>query len=71
MTIGDLLLGNSGAKIKDDASVLEKVTCNLFLGRNVTSYLKSVPTFKCNGSVTVTSYCYFESNETVTSYLKK
>jgi hypothetical protein len=22
-------------KIKDDASVLEKVTCNLFLGRNV------------------------------------
>jgi hypothetical protein len=62
MTIGDLRLGNSRSKIKDDVSVLEKVTCNLFLGRNVTSYLISV---------TVTSYCYFESNETVTSYLKK
>jgi hypothetical protein len=71
MTIGDLWLGNSRSKMKGDASVLEKVTCNLFLGRNVTSYLKAVTTFKCNGSVTVTSYCYFESNETVTSYLKK
>ncbi len=71
MTLGDLWLGNSRKKIKDDVSVLEKVTCNLFLGRNVTSYLKSVTTFKCNGFVTVTSYCYFESNETVTSYLKK
>ncbi len=72
MTIGYLCLGYSRSKIKDDASVLEKVTCNLFLGRN---YLKvtwnPLPTFKCNGSVTVTSYCYFESNETVTSYLKK
>ncbi len=45
MTIGDLWLGNSRSKIKDDASVLEKVTCNLFLGRNVTSYLKSVTPF--------------------------
>ncbi len=71
MTIGDLWLGNSRLKIKVDVYVLEKVTCNLFLGRNVTSYLKSVTHFKCNGSVTVTSYCYFESNETVTSYLKK
>jgi hypothetical protein len=60
MTIGDLWLGNNRSKIKDDASVLEKVTCNLFLGRNVT-----------NSSVTVTSYSYFESNKTVTSYLKK
>jgi hypothetical protein len=40
--------------MRDDASVLEKVTCNLFLGRNVTSCLKSVTTFKCNSSVTVT-----------------
>jgi hypothetical protein len=71
MTIGDLWLGNSRSKIKDDVNVLEKVTCNLFFGRNVTSYLKSVTTFKCNGSVTVTSYSYFECNETVTSYLKK
>jgi hypothetical protein len=46
MTIGDLWLDNSRSKIKDDASVLEKVTCNLFLGRNVTSYLKSVTHFK-------------------------
>jgi hypothetical protein len=30
MTIGDLWLGNSGSKIKDDASVLEQV-CNLSL----------------------------------------
>ncbi len=73
MAIGNLWLGNSWSEIKDDASVLEKVTCNLFLGRNVTSYLKSATHFKCNGSVTVTgtSYYYFESNETVTSYLKK
>ncbi len=71
MTISDLWQGNSWSKIKDDARVLEKVTCNLFLGRNVASYLKSVTNFKCNGSVTVTSYCYFESNETITSYLKK
>ncbi len=42
MTIGDLWLGNSGSKIQDDASVLEKVTYDLFLGRNVTSYLESV-----------------------------
>jgi hypothetical protein len=41
MTIGDLWLGNSRSKI----SVLEKVTCNLFLGRNVKSYLKSVTPF--------------------------
>ncbi len=41
LTIGDLWLG----KNKEDASVLEKVTCNLFLGRNVTSYLKSVTHF--------------------------
>jgi hypothetical protein len=34
MTTGDLWLGNSQSKIKNDASVLEKVTCNLFLGRN-------------------------------------
>ncbi len=40
MTIGDLWLGNSRSKIKDDASDLEKVTCNLFLGRNITNYLK-------------------------------
>jgi hypothetical protein len=71
MTIGDLWLGNSGSKIKDDASVLEKVTCNLFLGRNVRVTWNPLLTFKCNGSVTFTIYCYFESNETVTSYLKK
>ncbi len=71
MAIGNLWLGNSRSEIKDDASVLEKVTCNLFLGRNVTSSFKSVTHFKCNGSVTVTSYYYFENNETVTSYLKK
>jgi hypothetical protein len=65
MAIGNLWLGNSRSEIKDDASVLEKVTCNLFLGRH------PLPIFKCNGSVTVTSYYYFESNETVTSYLKK
>ncbi len=41
MTIGDLRLGNSRSKIKDDVSVLEKVTCNLFLGRNVMGYLNS------------------------------
>jgi hypothetical protein len=45
MTIDDLWPGNSQSKIKDDASVLEKVTCNLFLGRNVASYLKSVTHF--------------------------
>ncbi len=45
MTYGDLWLGNSWSKIKDDASVLEKVTYNLFLGRNVTSYLKSITHF--------------------------
>jgi hypothetical protein len=45
MTIGDLWLGNSRSNIKDDASVLEKVTFNLFLGINVTSYLKSVAHF--------------------------
>jgi hypothetical protein len=33
------------SKINDDANVLKKVTCNLFLGRNVTSYLKSVTHF--------------------------
>ena len=71
MTIGDLWLGNSRSKIKDDASVLEKVTCNLFLGRNVTSYLKFVFYSKCNVSGTVTSYGYFKCNETVTSYFKK
>jgi hypothetical protein len=42
---GDLRLGNSRSKIKEDVSVLEKVTCNLFLGRKVTSYLKSVTHF--------------------------
>ncbi len=71
MAIGDLLLGNSRSKIKDDDSVLEKVTCNLFLGRMLRVTWNPLPTFKCNGSVTVTSYWYFESNETVTSYLKK
>jgi hypothetical protein len=45
MTVGDLWLGNSQSKIKDDARVFEKVTCNLILGRNVTSYLKSVTHF--------------------------
>jgi hypothetical protein len=45
MAIGNLWLGNSRSEIKDDASVLEKVTCNLFLERNVTSYLKSVTHF--------------------------
>ncbi len=45
MTIGDLLLGDSRPKNKDDANVLEKVTCNMFLGRNVKSYLKSVTHF--------------------------
>ncbi len=35
MAIGNLWLGNSWSEIKDDASFLEKVTCNLFLGRNV------------------------------------
>jgi hypothetical protein len=45
MAIGNLWLGNSRSEIKDDASVPEKVTCNLFLGRNVTSYFKSVTHF--------------------------
>jgi hypothetical protein len=40
MSIGDLWLGNRRSKIKDDVSVLKKVTCNLFLGRNVTSYIR-------------------------------
>ncbi len=43
---------------------MERVTCN------------PLPYLKCNGSATVTSYCYFECNENVyqlpqkvTSYL--
>jgi hypothetical protein len=45
MTIGDLQLGKQSSKIKDVASDLEKVTFNLFLGRSVASYLKSVTHF--------------------------
>jgi hypothetical protein len=40
MTIGDLWLGNSESKIKDDASVPEKVTCNLFLGKKCNELLE-------------------------------
>ncbi len=39
MTIGDLWLGNSESKIKDDA-ILEKVTCNLFLGKKCNELLE-------------------------------
>jgi hypothetical protein len=30
-----------------------------------------LPFFSCNGSVSVTSYCYVKCNEIVTSYYKK
>ncbi len=40
MTIGDLWLANSLSKIKDDASVLKKVTCNLFLEKKCNELLE-------------------------------
>jgi hypothetical protein len=36
-----------------------------------TSFFKSIINFPCKGSVTVTNYCFLESNEIVTSYSKK
>jgi hypothetical protein len=45
----------------------------IFLGRNVSSYstCNPLPYLRCNGSATVTSYCYLKCNKNVTSYYKK
>jgi hypothetical protein len=50
MTIGDLWLGNSLSKIKDDVSVLEKVTLTCFQEEMWWVTWNPLPTLKCNGS---------------------
>jgi hypothetical protein len=53
------------------ASYFGKVTALLYFVTSKLVTLNPLPIFPCNGSVTVTSYCFFKSNEIVTSYNKK